>query len=177
MHLKKEKGLKNVRVLAYSAMLAALSVVIGIFCKNFFNFGNGLFRITFENFPIILSGIVFGPAVGACVGIVSDSLSYILSSQTFAISPIVTLGAAMCGFVSGAVSHYLIPREGSIRLIVSTLAAHLAGSLIIKSIGLYVYYGPLVLWRIPTYIIIAGLEATVLCLLFKNRDFAKIFKF
>ena len=45
---KREKGLRNVRVLVFSAMLAAISVVIGIFCKNFLNFGNGLFRVTFE---------------------------------------------------------------------------------------------------------------------------------
>ena len=85
-YMQKQKGLRNVRVLATAAMLGALSVVIGIFCKNFLNFGNGLFRVTFENFPIILSGILFGPAVGASVGIISDMVSYFLSTQSFAIS-------------------------------------------------------------------------------------------
>ena len=45
--------------LVLGAMMAAMSVVIGILCKNFLNFGGGLFRITFENLPIILAGIVF----------------------------------------------------------------------------------------------------------------------
>ena len=176
MLTQKGKGLKNVYVLVYAAMLAAISVVIGIFCKNFLNFGNGLFRITFENFPIIISGLAFGPVVGACVGAVSDVVSFMLSTQSFAISPIVTIGAASVGAVSGLVSHYLIKREGTFRLILSVVAAHFIGSVIIKSFGLFGYYGWPVLWRIPTYAVIAALEAWLLCRLYKSTAFAKIFK-
>ena len=79
---KRRSVFKKVVALTTAAMLTALSIVIGIFCKNFLNFGMGLFRITFENFPIILSGIMFGPWVGAFVGIASDVLSYILSTQS-----------------------------------------------------------------------------------------------
>ena len=175
MSNKSQNGLRNVRILSCAAILAALSVFIGIFCKNFLNFGNGLFRITFENFPIILSGIAFGPAVGACVGIVSDVLSYILSTQTFAISPIVTLGAALIGFFSGFVAKYVIPRGGNLRIVASTLVAHLVGSLTVKTLGLFTYYGWAVVWRIPTYILIASLEAALICLLYKNKAFYKIF--
>ena len=173
---KKGRGLGNVYVLVYCAMLAAISVVIGIFCKNFLNFGNGLFRITFEGLPIILSGLAFGPLAGTCVGAVSDIVSYMLSTQSLAVSPIVTLGAAAVGAVSGLVSHYLIKREGSLRVVVSVVAAHFVGSMIIKSAGLFVYYEWLVLWRIPTYVIISAIEAWIACYLYKNRAFAKIFK-
>ena len=38
--------------LVLGAMLAAMSVVIGMICKNFLNFGGGLLRITFENLPM-----------------------------------------------------------------------------------------------------------------------------
>jgi ECF transporter S component (folate family) len=176
MSKNKGRGLGNVYVLVNAAMLAAVSVVIGIFCKNFLNFGNGLFRITFENFPIILSGYAFGPVVGACVGAVSDIVSYMLSTQSFAVSPIVTLGAAAVGAVSGIVSRYVIKREGAFRVIASVVTAHLVGSVIIKSAGLFVYYEWLVLWRIPTYIIISSLEAWLLCYLCKSPVFAKIFK-
>ncbi len=176
MPAKKGKGLRNVYVLVYAAMLSAISVVIGIFCKNFLDFGNGLFRITLENFPIIISGLAFGPAVGACVGAVSDIASFMLSTQSFAISPIVTLGAATVGAVSGLMSHYVIKRDGVFRVILSVITAHLIGSVIIKSLGLYVYYGWLVLWRIPTYAVISSLEAWLLCYLHKSPVFTKIFK-
>ncbi len=175
MPTKKGRGLKNVHVLVYAAMLSAVSVVIGIFCKNFLNFGNGLFRITFENFPIIISGFAFGPVVGACVGAVSDTVSFMLSTQTFAISPIVTLGAAAVGAVSGLISHYVIKREGTFRVILSVATSHLIGSVIIKSVGLFFYYRWLVLWRIPTYAVISALEAGLLCYLYKSAVFTKIF--
>ena len=177
MSAKKEKGLRNVKVLTTAAMLGALSVIIGIFCKNFLNFGNGLFRVTFENFPIIMSGILFGPAVGAVTGIVSDMVSYFLSTQSFAISPIVTLGAALVGAVSGIVSNYIIKKHGAWRIVFSTLLAHAVGSLIVKTFGIYAYYnmsyGMLLLYRIPTYAAIIAVESFFLCLIFRHKAFRK----
>ena len=173
---KRRTVFRRVKTLTTAAMLTALSVVIGIFCKNFLNFGMGLFRITFENFPIILSGIMFGPWVGAFVGIASDVLSYILSTQSFAITPVVTLGAALVGVVSGAVSHYVVKKEGAFRIIASVVAAHFVGSIIVKSIGLFVYYDWMVLWRIPTYAVIATIEATLICLMNKNKAFNTLIK-
>lgn len=174
---QKKIGLRNVKVLTTAAMLGALSVIIGIFCKNFLNFGNGLFRITFENFPVILSGILFGPTVGAAVGIVSDMVSYFLSTQSFAISPIVTLGAALVGAVSGIVSNYIIKKKSTFRIIMSVLAAHAVGSLIVKTFGIYAYYnmsyGMLLLYRLPTYALIIAIESFFLCLIFRHKAFTK----
>ena len=120
--------------LTLSAMLIAMSVVIGIFCKTFLNFGGGLFRITFENLPIILSGIMFGPLIATVVGVATDLISYLLSPQIYPPNLIVTLGAATIGFLSGAVSHFLIKKRGYAQIIISALAAHAVGSMIIKSI-------------------------------------------
>lgn len=177
MSTKKEKGLRNVRILTTAAMLGALSVVIGIFCKNFLNFGNGLFRVTFENFPIILSGILFGPIVGASVGIISDMVSYFLSTQSFAISPIVTLGAALVGFVSGIVSKFIVKKRGTAQVIVTVIAAHSVGSLAVKTFGIYAYYnlsyGMMLLYRLPTYAVIAAFEASAICLILKHKAFSK----
>lgn len=172
--MQKNKKAINLTTLTMGAMLTALSIVIGIFCKNFMNFGNGLFRITFENFPIILSGILFGPGVGAIVGISSDVLSYVLSTQSFAISPLVTLGAATVGLVSGFAARCLKRKKLSLRLIISTFSAHLVGSVIIKSIGLYAYYSSAVLIRIPLYLIISTLETILIYFLFRNSAFRKI---
>ena len=171
---KKKKNIIDVKTLTIGAMLCAISIVVGIFCKNFLNFGEGLFRITFENFPIILSGILFGPLVGGLVGAASDILSYILSTQSFAISPIVTLGAISVGVVSGAVSRLTREKKPLWRIILSTSLAHLIGSLTIKSIGLYAYYGVAVLYRIPTYLLICTLECIIIHLLFQNKVFLKI---
>jgi len=175
MEKNNEKRRHSVRVLTTAAMLGAVSVVIGIFCKNYLNFGNGLFRVTFENFPIIMSGILFGPAVGGAVGLVSDMISYFLSTQSFAISPIVTLGAALIGIVSGLVSRYLVKSEGRLRIILSVILAHLIGSLLVKTFGIYTYYQMsyvmMLLYRLPIYSVIMGMESFFLCVIFKHKIF------
>ncbi len=164
----------SLKVLTTAAMLTAVSVVIGAFCKNFLNFGNGLFRITFENLPVILSGILFGPIIGGIVGVSTDLVSYLLSPQVYPPNLIVTLGAFSVGLISGLISRFMIRRSGTAQIILSAFPAHVVGSMIIKPIGLYQFYGIAVLWRIPLYLLIVPIEITLLCLLFRNRSFQKM---
>ena len=151
---KRKSAFRNIQVLTLAAMLAAVSVVIGIFCKNFLNFDNGLFRITFENIPIIFSGILFGPVVGGMVGITSDLVSYLLSFQ--------------------ASARYVIKKHGTWQIIVSASAAHIVGSMIIKPIGLYQFYGWMVLFRVPLYLVIAPIEICILCWIFRRKYFQRM---
>lgn len=173
--MKTRKSLfASVKAMTIAAMLVAMSVVIGIFCKNFLSFGNGLFRITFENFPIILSGILFGPVVGGLVGVSSDLVSYLLSNQIYPPNLIVTAGACLVGVISGLISHYVIKKRGTWQIVASGACAHLVGSMIIKPIGLYAFYGIAVLWRIPLYLVIAPLEILILCMLFRRKSFQRL---
>ena len=80
-----------------AAMLVALSVLVGIFCKTYLNFGMGLFRVTFENLPIIMAGILYGPIVGGLVGVCSDIVSYLFSNQAYPPNLWVTFGALAVG--------------------------------------------------------------------------------
>ena len=125
--MQKNKIFKSVRGLTLAAMLTAISVVIGIVCKSFLNFGGGLFRITFENLPIILAAVYLGPIVGGFVGIATDLISYLLSSQIYPPNLIVTLGAMMIGVVAGLVPVLIVRKRGYIQIIVSALFAHLIG--------------------------------------------------
>lgn len=170
-----KKSIFDAKTLAICSMLTAISIVIGIFCKNFMNFGNGLFRITFENFPILLSGILYGPVAGALVGAVSDVLSYILSTQSLAISPLITLGAALVGLISGIIAKHFKSKPLSFRIVLSALFGHLIGSILVKSIGLYAFYGAAILVRIPMYLLIGTLEVLLMHLIFKNKAICKIF--
>ena len=172
--MQKNTAFKSVQALALASMLTAMSVVIGMFCKTFMSFGGGLFRITFENLPIIISGLTFGPIVGALVGAGSDLISYLLSPQIYPPNLIVTAGAAAVGIVSGIMAQYVIPRRGMMQVILSGGAAHVVGSMIIKPIGLFQFYGILVLWRIPLYLVIAPLEIAIICWLFKRNSFRKL---
>ncbi len=169
-------GAAVLKRLVLGAMMAAMSVVIGILCKNFLNFGGGLFRITFENLPIILAGIFLGPLTGGLVGVVSDLTSYLLSGQIYPPNLIVTLGACAVGIVSGLMAKYAVRTRGTKQIILSASAAHLIGSMIIKPIGLFQFYGWAVLVRIPLYMIIAPLEISLLCILWKQKSFRRLFE-
>ena len=164
----------SLKVMTMAAMLTAMSVVIGIFCKSFLNFGEGLYRITFENLPILLSGIMFGPIVGGVVGAATDIISYLLSPQTYPINVAVTVGAMAVGMVSGFISRYLIRKKTSARVVFSCLAAHVVGSMIIKPIGLFALYGWAVLWRVPMYLVIAPIEIILICAMRRNATVKKL---
>ena len=174
MSKKGYSAFKSVNVLTLAAMLTAMSVVIGIFCKTFLNFGNGLLRVTFENLPIIMSGIFFGPIAGGIVGAATDLISYLLSSQVYPPNLIVTLGATMVGAVSGVISRYVIKKSGYLQIIISGAAAHIIGSMIIKPIGLFQFYSWAVLVRVPMYVVIAPIEIMLICLIYRNRNFRKL---
>ena len=133
------RGYGSLRVLTTAAMLAAISVVIGIICKNFFTF-NVYYRVTFENLPIIFAGIVFGPFVGAVVGITADIVSCLCSTNP-ALNPLITLGAASVGMVAGVVSKWLIRRRGGFQIAVSVALAHLIGQVAIKSVAKILWFG------------------------------------
>lgn len=163
----------SVRTMTMAAMLAAMSVVIGIFCKSFLNFGEGLFRVTFENLPVIFAGIMFGPVAGGAVGCISDLISYLLSGQVYPPNLIVTLGAVCIGVLSGLFSKYVFRRPGYFRIIFSAGIAHIIGSMIIKPIGLFTFYGWAVLWRVPLYLVIAPLEIMTICLMYRNPKVAR----
>jgi hypothetical protein len=88
---------------------------------------------------------------------------------------IVTLGAAAVGAVSGTVSVIMKKSPVTLKTTVAGAAAHIVGSMIIKPIGLYQFYGIMVLWRVPMYLVIAPIEIFILCMLFKNSHMRKLF--
>lgn len=126
-----------VKVLTTAAMLTALSAVIGILCKNYFTF-NIYYRVTFENMPVIMAGLLFGPAVGAGVGACADVISCV-SSVNPNVNPIITLGAASVGALAGSVP-YIIRRKGKAQTAVAVALAHLVGQVAIKSVGKMLYF-------------------------------------
>lgn len=162
--------------LVLGAMLAAMSVVIGMFCKSFLNFGGGLWRVTFENLPIILAGVFLGPITGGMVGVVSDLTSYLLSPQVYPPNLVVTFGAFAVGVTAGLMARFVVRERGTKQIVLSAAVAHIIGSMIIKPIGLFQFYQWAVLVRIPLYLVIAPLEILLLCLLWRQKSFRKLFE-
>ena len=61
----------HTRTLATLALLCAMEIILARFCVIWIT--NSI-KITFEAIPILMAGILFGPAAGAVVGAVSDIL-------------------------------------------------------------------------------------------------------
>ena len=157
-----------------TAILITLSVLsaIGILLGKFLAFNVTEFmRFSLENLSIIFAGIVFGPWCGFAVGAVQDLVGCLIVGYT--INPIITLGSALIGLVSGtvfAISKRLAP---IIRVTISTLVAHLLGSVIIKSAGLAIFYslpfGITLAWRTLNYLIVGAVEIILLIILLKSK--------
>ncbi len=88
--------LRNPRVLTAAAMLAALAVVAGFFKIPITN----LVEIRFSILPIAAAGMLFGPGIGAIVGIVSDIGGY-LAYPTGPFFPGFTVSSAVTGMIFG----------------------------------------------------------------------------
>lgn len=146
--MQKNQKRRAVRVITTAAMLAAISAVIGILCKNLFTF-NVYYRLTFENAPVILSGLLFGPVVGAAVGVCADAASCLMSTNP-ALNPLISLGAACVGAVAGFVP-YIIKRKGTLQTVLAVASSHLIGQVGVKSVAKMLYFG------MPSYGIFVGL--------------------
>lgn len=158
----------SAKVLAISGLLAAASLILAFMAKSIF--GTGPLRLTFENLPVFLAGFIFGPTVGAATALCADLVSCIITGM--APLPLVTLGAVTVGAVSGTVFKYIMPNaDVRISIPVAVLSGHAAGSMLIKSIGLYNWFGNAVYLRIPVYIGISIIESVLLIILLRNRSF------
>lgn len=85
----------DVRIITISGFLIALNVILSriITIPGIINFGG---------FPIIFSGIVFGPVVGGIVGGVGDIVSFIIR-PTGTFMPHFVLTSVLTGMIPGAI--------------------------------------------------------------------------
>ena len=153
------------------SILAAFSIILGKYLA--INIGTN-FRLSFENLPILLAGIYLGPIAGAVVGAVADLTGCLLVG--YSINPLITLGAVSIGFLSGLPSRIFRTRS-SATVFISIFSAHLIGSVVIKTMALYLYYGspliPTAAWRATIYGVTGTAEFAILYLLSKNKEFIK----
>lgn len=153
-----------------TALFVAMSIVFGKYLA--INLGEAM-RFSFENLPILLAGIMFGPVVGLIAGVVSDLLGCLMVG--YAINPLVTVGAALIGFLSGAV-YMLIKKTGLpfwFKISLPVLVSHTVGSVLVKTAGLSQFYDmpyfEFMLWRVLNYLIIGALEYTLIYFVMKNK--------
>lgn len=151
-------------------MLTAISIVCG---KYLAIRGGDIMRFSLENMPIIFAGMTFGPVAGLLVGLVADLVGCLMVGYT--VNPIVTLGAAAIGLISGGVPLILkrFQLNGAIATVITVAVAHLIGSVLIKTLGLSAYYDMpfilLMLWRLLNYAIVGTIDAVLVHIMMNNK--------
>ena len=167
--MKRTKRIGSVSVLVTLSALSAIGIILGKFLA--FNITDFM-RFSLENITIIFSGILFGPLLGAAVGAAQDLVGCIAVGYT--INPIITLGSASIGAISGGIWMLSKKRGLGVRVALSVGIAHAVGSVLIKSVGLAVFYslpfGITALWRILNYVIVGTLECVLLIILLKSKQ-------
>ena len=108
--------------LTVSAMLLALSIVLGYFANLSINFlGTNVIKIGFNVVPIVIVAMLYGPVPASIVGACSDIIGYMLASKG-AYIPGFTISMILIGTVYG-LSFYkeklTLPRVIITELIVS----------------------------------------------------------
>ncbi|MBQ7534927.1 MAG: folate family ECF transporter S component [Stomatobaculum sp.] len=88
--------IKDIRVLTVSAMMLALSTILGFLKVPV----TELIELRFAYLPIACAGMLFGPAVGGIVGGMSDILGFIVK-PTGPYFPGFTVTAAAAGVIYG----------------------------------------------------------------------------
>ena len=164
----------NIRVMAVAALLTALSIVLGKYLAV--NVTDSL-RISFENLPILMAGLFFGPLIGGVVGAAADMIGCFLVG--YSINPIITLGAFLIGVISGIIGMYAFPGKenwrATPRVFLPVALSHIICSMGIKSLGMIVYFGTpweILIMRVPIYVFTGIAEGYLIMLLFRNRNFS-----
>ena len=170
---------KSVRCLTLTAMLGAISIIIGSYFT--FMIGNSL-KIGFTYLPNEFLYYMFGPVVGACFGAVMDVLTFILKPT----GPFFfgfTLSAILKGLIYGVI---LYKKPLSIlRIFIANVISLIFITLLLDTYWLTILYGKaymvflserlikialLPVETILLYLLIKGVEASGVVKLFQSKS-------
>ena len=175
--MKNQNTRMATKTLAYSALLAALSVVLA---RLFGLMPEASMRFSIEAVPIFLAGMLFGPLAGGLVGFCADFVGCLFSAYGY--NPIFCIPPILYGVFGGIFRHYLSKNVSIWRLIVSFLPPVTLGSVLYQSCTLsYMYFDGTffegLLFYLSTrsvqFAITLVLDVTVIFLLFKAEIFER----
>ena len=134
-------GLKNVRILATSALLAAISVVLA---RLIIPMPNETTRFSLEAVPIFIAGMLFGPIPGALVGFVADFVGCLFSGYGY--NPMFCIPPILYGLSAGLFRPMLVKKVNIGRIALAFLPAITLGSVLWQSMALALVYGDAAKW-------------------------------
>ena len=130
------------RLFTHLSLLAALSIILSrLFGIMIPIAGVGAVRLSFGDLPLMLAGIIFGPAAGFIVGAVSDLIGYLVNTGGGPYFPLLTLSSALTGLLPAL----LVSREKTFqsfwRLALAVAVTGLVCSVGLNTLFLHLLYG------------------------------------
>jgi len=174
---KKQKQLMATRTIAYSALLAAISIVLARIL-SFAPMGNT--RWSLDKFPLFLAGMFFGPLVGGMTGFVADAVG---SMMQYGFNPILCPPAILYGIFGGIFRRFIAGKKPVFRLAVSYFVPTILGAWLYQSAALaWVFSKDAFMAALLTnlgargvqFAIVAPLEIIVICLLLGTKIFVRM---
>lgn len=155
---KKKASMSHTAVLTTSALLVAMSVILGWFKVPVTN----LIEIRFQMLPIAVGGMLFGPAVGGVMGAMEDVLSYIVR-PTGPFFPGFSISAAVGGVIFGLM---LREKPTVLRIFLTEAVYTAVVSICLNNIWLSILYGnaflPVMIARLPQSLIMIPVNTVLL---------------
>lgn len=125
----------STRTLAYSALLAALSVVLS---RLFGLMPSESSRFSIEAVPIFMAGMFFGPVAGGMVGFTADFVGCLFSAYGY--NPVFCVPPILYGVFGSVFRHFLAKNVSFPRLIAAFLPPIVLGSVLYQSLALTTMY-------------------------------------
>ncbi|MEW6228814.1 MAG: folate family ECF transporter S component [Bacillota bacterium] len=127
------------RSIVACGLLTAISIVLA----RLFSFmvpigGVGAIRLGFGPLPVIMAGIMFGPAAGGAVGMLADVVGYAVNPMGGAYIPHLTMVAAITGIVPGLLVRLLRHEPPTFKTILTAVTVgQFVSSLVLTPYVLY----------------------------------------
>lgn len=157
----------NTRTLVFMGLMSALNIVLTRFLS--LPIGDTI-RIGFGYVPLILTGIVLGPAPAACVALVGDFVGCVFFSA-YSWFPPLTLGPIIIAIWFGIFRKYVLIGKYWMILLVC-LSGSLISSVLYTTYCLSILYGdgfwPLLWGRAPVQLLTAIIYSTIIFALTKS---------
>lgn len=153
-----------------SWMVMALMIAISVILSRFFSLQTEILRLSLGYLPIILAGILLGPAAGGIVGVAADFLGTTFFSA-YAWFPPLALTPLFIGVWSGLFRGQFMKNNFWLTVLLN-FCGNVIGRIIISSACLNILYGTgfdvLLATRIPSSIIMTVVESALVYLIIKS---------
>lgn len=103
--------------------------------------GAGSLRLSFGEVPIMLAGILFGPAAGGLTGLAADLIGYLINSHGGAFFPGFTLSAVLTGIIPGLLLYRSREKLTILQVGVVVLGTDLITGVFLNTLWLTILYG------------------------------------